>query len=114
VLNLARVLVLPSLMEGFGLAAVEAAACGCPLVATQEGPLPELLAGGDIFFDPCDNATLDAIPGPRPHDKPYTCSPGVIQVCIRSSCSGKKTRKVDPLIAGAGNYGEELQKAQHQ
>ena len=51
-LNVATVLALPSLMEGFGLPAVEAAACGCPVVATTESPLPDLLAGGGIFFDP--------------------------------------------------------------
>lgn len=51
-LNLASVLALPSLMEGFGLPAVEAAACGCPVAATTESPLPELLAGGGVFFDP--------------------------------------------------------------
>ena len=34
-LNLARVLLLPSLMEGFGLPALEAAACGCPVIATK-------------------------------------------------------------------------------
>jgi glycosyltransferase involved in cell wall biosynthesis len=33
------------------LPAVEAA-CGCPVAATTESPLPELLAGGGIFFDP--------------------------------------------------------------
>jgi glycosyltransferase involved in cell wall biosynthesis len=59
-LNLARVLALPSLMEGFGLPAVEAAACGCPVIATTESPLPELLAGGGIFFDPRGGATLEA------------------------------------------------------
>ena len=39
-LNMAAVLALPSLMEGFGLPAIEAAACGCPVVATIESPLP--------------------------------------------------------------------------
>ena len=45
-LNLAAVLALPSLMEGFGLPAIEAAACGCPVVATKASPLPELLGEG--------------------------------------------------------------------
>jgi len=48
----ALALVLPSVEEGFGLPAVEAAACGTPCVATRESPLPELLAGGGVFFDP--------------------------------------------------------------
>lgn len=51
-LNLATVSVLPSLMEGFGLPAIEAAACGCPVIATKESPLPELLEGGGLYFDP--------------------------------------------------------------
>jgi glycosyltransferase involved in cell wall biosynthesis len=51
-LNLAAVLVLPSLMEGFGLPAIEAAACGCPVVATKASPLPELLGEGAIAIDP--------------------------------------------------------------
>ena len=51
-LNLATVLVLPSLMEGFGLPAVEAAACGCPVIATKASPLPQLLNGGGIFIEP--------------------------------------------------------------
>jgi glycosyltransferase involved in cell wall biosynthesis len=46
------VLVLPSLMEGFGLPAVEAAACGCPVIATRESPLPELLGAGGKYIDP--------------------------------------------------------------
>ena len=48
-LNLATVLVLPSLMEGFGLPAVEAAACGCPVVATKASPLEGLLGQGGIY-----------------------------------------------------------------
>jgi glycosyltransferase involved in cell wall biosynthesis len=51
-LNLARVLVLPSLLEGLGLPAVEAAACGCPVIATARSPLPALLGGGGLYVDP--------------------------------------------------------------
>jgi alpha-1,3-rhamnosyl/mannosyltransferase len=56
----ARALVLPSLEEGFGLPAVEAAACGAPCVATRESPLPEVLEGGGIFFDPREEGALAA------------------------------------------------------
>jgi glycosyltransferase involved in cell wall biosynthesis len=51
-LNLSTVLVLPSLMEGFGLPAIEAAACGCPVVATHASPLPSVLSDGGIYIDP--------------------------------------------------------------
>lgn len=50
--------VLPSECEGFGLPAVEAAACGAPVIATTESPLPELLAGGGIFVAPGDLPAL--------------------------------------------------------
>lgn len=62
-LNYATALVLPSLMEGFGLPAVEAAACGCPVIATTESPLPELLGEGGIYFDPRNQDELTAALG---------------------------------------------------
>jgi glycosyltransferase involved in cell wall biosynthesis len=58
-LNLATVLVLPSLMEGFGLPAIEAARCGCPVIATTASPIPELLGEGAVAIDPEDRRSLE-------------------------------------------------------
>ena len=58
-LNRATALVLPSLLEGFGLPAIEAAACGLPVIATTASPLPELLGAGGLFVDPGDAAGLE-------------------------------------------------------
>jgi glycosyltransferase involved in cell wall biosynthesis len=55
-LNAAQVLALPSFCEGFGLPAVEAAACGTPVVVTTESPLPEVLGAGAIAVSPEDRA----------------------------------------------------------
>ena len=53
-------LVLPSENEGFGLPAVEAAACGTPVIATTGSPLPQLLEGGGLFVAPHDETGLAA------------------------------------------------------
>jgi alpha-1,3-rhamnosyl/mannosyltransferase len=50
--------VLVSLEEGFGLPAVEAAACNTPCLATRNSPLPDLLAGGGVFVAPDDRNAL--------------------------------------------------------
>jgi glycosyltransferase involved in cell wall biosynthesis len=56
----ALALILASASEGFGLPAVEAAACGAPVVATTASPLPELLEGGGLFVAPGNEQTLAA------------------------------------------------------
>jgi len=52
--NAATMLVLPSLAEGFGLPAIEAMACGLPVVASRRGSVPEVLGGAGLLFDPTE------------------------------------------------------------
>ena len=48
----ATVVVIPSLAEGFGLPAVEAAACGAPLLLSDIAAHRETLGAGAVFFPP--------------------------------------------------------------
>jgi glycosyltransferase involved in cell wall biosynthesis len=41
---------MPSEMESFGLAALEAMACGVPAIATRVGGVPELITDGEDGF----------------------------------------------------------------
>jgi len=50
--NLAGCFVFPSLYESFGLAMVEAMACGCPVVASNTGALPEVAGDAAVFCNP--------------------------------------------------------------
>jgi glycosyltransferase involved in cell wall biosynthesis len=48
----ADALVIPSLYEGFGMPALEAMACGTPVVAARSGALPEIMGNAGILVDP--------------------------------------------------------------
>ena len=48
----ARLLLFPSLQEGFGWPIVEAQACGCPVVTTNAEPMRSVAGGAAILIDP--------------------------------------------------------------
>ena len=50
----ARVTVIPSFREGFGLIGVEALACGCPVAASDTTSVPEILQNAALYFNPKD------------------------------------------------------------
>ena len=62
----ASVAVVPSLYEGFSLPAIEAMACGVPLVATTGGALPEVVGpdgGSALVVPPADPGAIAAAIG---------------------------------------------------
>jgi glycosyltransferase involved in cell wall biosynthesis len=58
--NRARTLLYPSRFEGFGWPMLEAQACGCPVVCSNSGPLPEAAGDAGLFHDPDDEAGFAA------------------------------------------------------
>ena len=56
----ADAVVQPSLEEGFGLPALEAMACGAPVVASRRGALPEVVGDAGLLVEPEDERALTA------------------------------------------------------
>lgn len=64
--NCADVFVYPSLYEGFGLPALEAMACGCPVMAARTSSLPEVVGDGGLLLS---------------HDQPEVWAEALARVC---------------------------------
>lgn len=56
----ASMLLLPSLYEGFGLTALEAMACGTPVIASNVSSLPEVVSDAGLLVDPGDAESMAA------------------------------------------------------
>jgi len=56
--NHAAMLVFPSLYEGFGLPPLEAMACGCPVITSDNTSLQEIYEGYALLVDPKDTNVL--------------------------------------------------------
>lgn len=50
--NIASLMIMPSLYEGFGLPVLEAMQCGCPVITTKNGSLSEIAGEAAYFVDP--------------------------------------------------------------
>lgn len=58
----ATALLFPSLYEGFGFPALEAQACGTPVLTSTTSSMPEVVADSAVLLDPLDNhAIINAI-----------------------------------------------------
>jgi glycosyltransferase involved in cell wall biosynthesis len=54
----ARCLVFPSLYEGFGLPAIEAMTCSCPVAASRIPAIQETCADAALYFDPASSTDI--------------------------------------------------------
>ena len=52
----AKMLIFPSLYEGFGFPLLEAQGVGCPVLSANVSVMPEILRGSAYFFDPTEEA----------------------------------------------------------
>jgi glycosyltransferase involved in cell wall biosynthesis len=99
----ATALVLASQSEGFGLPAVEAAACGTPVIATTASPLPELLAGGGYFVAPRDESALARAMAALLDDRPQreTLGACALERATSMTWKGGAARTLDALREAA-------------
>ena len=123
----ADAVLVPSEYEGFGLAALEALACGVPVIATPTGMAPEALSGIDgTYCLPFDLGTWRAalatiLEDPDPHvdgaaraaeyssrrdGRPGASRlPTTVAQGIAMNSTAEQTRRAEVVVVGAGAAG---------
>ncbi len=59
IINLSKMVLLPSFYEGFGLPILEAQACGVPVITSNVSSMPEVAGKGAILVDPSDRKEVE-------------------------------------------------------
>ncbi len=54
----AQAFIFPSIYEGFGFPALEAMACGSPVIAARAASIPEVGGDAPLYFDPFDESAI--------------------------------------------------------
>lgn len=78
----ARALLFCTLYEGFGIPAVEAFMCGCPVIGATVGSLPEIIADAGVLADPKDVDSIAQAIGKMMTDD-----------ALRNGCAAKGTER---------------------
>jgi glycosyltransferase involved in cell wall biosynthesis len=56
--SLSKAFAFPSIYEGFGIPVIEAISCGCPVVSSNTGAIPELMGNAAMLSEPLDHKKL--------------------------------------------------------
>lgn len=89
----ARVLVYPSLYEGFGLPVIEAQSCGLPVVTSNSSSLPEVGGNAAVYIDPT------SIPEIRKAVKKVFYDENIRKELIKSGFTNAKKFSWDKTVA---------------
>ena len=94
-----RLLVFPSLHEGFGLPVAEAAACGAPAISSNTSSLPEVIGWEPSTFDPTDPEAIAAAIERALGDEQFDRD-------LRTACRAATTRHRWDRVVDAAARGE--------